>query len=307
MADRIVRALHPRANLLLIACTATDAAREARRRHGLAPSSAAFLAQGMAAGALLGALQKAESTKVNLQVECDGPVRGLFVDADTAGRVRGYVRAKNVRFPGGPRFEAAPLLGGEGYVSVLRDRDGEFYRGSVGLDSRDLSLDLERYFRVSEQVDTAVQVEVLSSDEDELGWVGGVLVQKLPDGDAEELSRLRQALREGALERAGRAGQGPFPVLEAIASPEPLELLARHELTYFCPCTRERVLRALTTLPNTELADMIARDKKAEVNCDFCGEYYLIDESELRSVLALVDAGDAAESAVRTVEGEPKS
>ena len=76
------------------------------------PDERRLFAQALAGGALLGALQK--KGRVNLQLECDGPLAGLFVDADTDGNVRGYVRRPNVHFPGDPGRGARAALGGSG-------------------------------------------------------------------------------------------------------------------------------------------------------------------------------------------------
>jgi molecular chaperone Hsp33 len=293
MVDRIVRGILRTPNLLVVAAVGTGMAREARKRHGLAPSSAALLGEALTAASLIAALQKAEKTRINLQLECDGPARGLFVDADTQGRARGYVKAKAVRFAPAPRFDPEPLLGTTGYVSVLRDVDGVFYRGSVGLEYRDLSRDLEHYYLTSEQTETALQLEALADGDEELGWVGGVLVQRLPDGDEDALKMVRAQLRAG-VEQAVRAGATtPEALLKALFPHEPLEAEGAQDLTYFCQCTRERVLRALQTLPNADLFEMIHKDKGGEVDCDFCGQHYAITPAELQEVLDLVDRTDA--------------
>jgi molecular chaperone Hsp33 len=131
---------------------------------------------------------------VNLQIECDGPVRGLFVDADPDGNVRGYVRGPSVHFPGDPRAGARAALGGSGFLSVLRDLgSGQFYRGHVELRALDIARDLDRYFEESEQVATALDLRVVPRDGEPLGEVAGLLVQKLPDGDA---AALEQAIVE---------------------------------------------------------------------------------------------------------------
>ncbi len=297
MSDRIVRAIIKDADLTAVCCVATQAAREARRRHGLAPSSAALLGQGLAAGLVVSSLQKAEKTRINLQIECDGPARGLFVDADTSGHARGYIRNKTVHFPSTPRFSGAPLLGRTGYVSVLRDVDGVFYRGSVGIEYSDVSRDLEHYFATSEQVETAAQLDVLAEGDEELGWVGGVLVQKLPEGDHAALERFRSRLRGGVIEETVRAGTtSAYALCEALFGRDQVDILLDTEVSYFCPCTRERVMRALSTLTNVDLAEMITQDHKAVVDCEFCGQHYEITEAELQTVLDRIDARDAAGS-----------
>lgn len=294
MGDHIVRGLLRDQDLLVVAATATDVAREARRRHGLASTSAQLLGDGLLAGCLLAALQKAEKTRVNLQVECDGPAKGLFVDADTFGRVRGYVKAKAVHFPGAPRFVAQQALGTSGYLSVLRDVEGVFYRGSVGIEHRDVSRDLENYFASSEQTDTTLQLEVLAEGDDELGWVGGVLVQRLPDGDGQALALIRERLLGGGLLEAVHGGaRTPDGLIAALFGDARLTARSEQELAYWCPCTRDRVLRALQTLGPAELFEMIREEGKAEVDCDFCGQHYLVAKEELQSVLDMVDEADA--------------
>src|SRR3989442_5932212 len=88
------------AGLRLALCSATGVARSASARHELAAGSAAALAQGLTAALLLAGHQ---GTRVDVQLECNGPLRGLLVDADESGAVRGLVRAKDLE--GGPRSE----------------------------------------------------------------------------------------------------------------------------------------------------------------------------------------------------------
>src|SRR5438477_139425 len=91
VADRLVRGWFPDKGLKASVAVLTRAAREGQRLHGLHDVSAMMLAQGLAAGTLLASLQK-DQTRVNLQLECDGPLRGLFVDAGADGYLRGYVK-----------------------------------------------------------------------------------------------------------------------------------------------------------------------------------------------------------------------
>jgi molecular chaperone Hsp33 len=93
MIDRLVRGLFPSRGLRALFVRVGDISRMVRVLHGLTPTTGRLFAELLAGGALVGALQKEEGTRVNLQLEGDGPVRGLFVDADPDGNVRGYVRA----------------------------------------------------------------------------------------------------------------------------------------------------------------------------------------------------------------------
>ncbi len=185
MADELVSGLLKESDLRVVLVTATGLARRARELHRSAPGSALLMAQGLTAGALMGSLQKSEA-RINIQLECDGPLRGLFVDADSTGMLRGYVKNPLVSHLGGEgAYHWRPALGNKGFLSVLRDLGGgEYYRSSVELERFDLAKDLERYFTISDQVPSRVYLTVLPEEEGEpLGRVAGLLLQPLPDGD----------------------------------------------------------------------------------------------------------------------------
>src|SRR5207253_221656 len=108
-------------------CSAAILAREAAARHQLASGSAGVLAQALAGTLLLAAR---DAARVDLQVECTGPLRGLLVDADETGAARGLVRVNDLAAPAGEgRFDARPLLASPhderaGMLSILRAPHG---------------------------------------------------------------------------------------------------------------------------------------------------------------------------------------
>jgi molecular chaperone Hsp33 len=282
MSDRLVRGLLPR-GLRALFVRVTDTARIARMLHGLYPTAAYLFAESLAAGLLVAALQK-ERSRVNLQIECDGPVRGLLVDADHDGNVRGYARNPAVHFPGDPAAGARAALGGGGYLSVMRDLGGgQFYRGQVELRTRELARDLGRYFDESEQVETALDLRVVPRDGEPLGDVAGLLVQKLPDGDDAAVEEVRARLAGGALQRALEAGAGAQEAIRAAAG-EGFDVLADVEVAYRCGCSQERARAAVTALGREGLLDVIANEREAVITCEFCRQRYVVPEAELRDL-----------------------
>jgi molecular chaperone Hsp33 len=256
----------PAADLKWAVCLTSGLKSEAKERHGLSEPAAEMLGEAIAASALLAALEKG-GTRINLQLECEGPLRGLFVDASADGAVRGYV--KNHELAG-----LAAALGKGGYLSVLRDLGrGEHYRSSVELAAMEIGPDLERYFAVSDQVPTRV---ALSS-------VGGVLVQCLPGADPAVLATLGAGLAD-RLPLAIASGSAAAAA-RALFGEEPFDVLATYPLSWTCSCSKDRVMRALSTLGSEELLDMIAKEGKAAAKCQFCGRAYEISGEELKTLL----------------------
>jgi molecular chaperone Hsp33 len=283
MSDRLCRGLYPSRGLRAVFVRVGDTARMARVLHGLYPTSARLFAEALAAGALLGALQK-EKGRVNLQLECDGPLGGLFVDADPEGNVRGYVRRPHVNFPGDPRRGAHAALGGSGYLSVVRDLGGgQHYRSAVQLEALDLATDLRRWFESSEQVATALDLAVAARGGEPLGDVAGVLVQRLPDGDAAALEDVRGRVAGGTLQRALAAGLGPQEVLLELAG-DGFDLLADVEVAYRCGCSHERARVAVSALGADGIGEVLANEREAVITCEFCHTRYVVTEPELHEI-----------------------
>ena len=310
MADELVSGLLKDVDLRVVLVTAGALSRKARALHSAEPAAAALLAQGLASAALLAALQKAKG-RINLQLECDGPVRGMFADAEAGGTVRGYLKNPYVSFTGGEgEYHWRPVLGNSGFLSVLRDLGGgEYYRSSVELQAFDFPQDLERYFHASEQVQTRLALELVPGPvgseagaaggaprHDALGQVVGVLLQPLPDGDPQAFRELGQDLSQRLLRVLGEqakdgADGSAVGLLRALFARDDLEIMSRYPLDFECGCSRERVKRALLAMGKAELEDVLATDKKAEATCQFCTTQYVITEDELRELLASATQG----------------
>jgi molecular chaperone Hsp33 len=284
MPDRICRGLYPSRGLRVIFARVTETARLARMLHGLYPTSAHLFAQGLAAGALLGALQKRDDERIDLQLECDGPIGGFLVDADAAGNVRGYVRHAEVHFPGDPALGARAALGGTGHLTVLRPTsEGGFYRSTVQLEAFDLVEDLRRWFTASEQVATALDLCVLPGGDEPLGDVVGLLVQRLPDGDERAIEEIRARVAAGGLSAALASDPHAQAAIAAVAGGG-FELLADMEVAWRCGCDHARARAAVSALGVSGIDEVLAAERQVVIDCQFCKKRYVIDEPELREI-----------------------
>ena len=65
-----------------------------------------------------------------------------------------------------------------------------------------------------------------------------------------------------------------------------VEILDEYEVNYACPCSKERVKRALTSLPADEILQIANEEGKMEAKCQYCGRMYEIGKSELEELAA---------------------
>ncbi|MDY7226904.1 Hsp33 family molecular chaperone HslO [Hyalangium rubrum] len=292
MADELVSGLLKDVDVRVVLALTSELSRKARDTHQSQAASAALLSQGLTAAALMGALQKGPA-RINVQLECDGPLRGFFVDGDNAGVVRGYTKNPHVKHVGAEgQWHWRPVLGNKGYISVLRDiGEGEHYRSSVELERFDFVEDLERYFAISDQVATQLTLEQFpltgNGTTEPLGLVAGVLLQPLPNGDREAFQALGRQIKQGFPQALRAHGaEGGAAILKALL-PErtDLEIMSRYPLSFACTCSRERVKTALLAMGREELTDMLQKEGKAEVTCQFCTTQYVIPGEEIRALL----------------------
>ncbi len=287
MGGELLRLHLPTPGLTASVVLTTGLCHRARELHRLERVSALLLAQGITGGVLLASLLKGEH-RINLQVECDGPLHGLLVDAGADGSVRGYAKNPNldVELGKGP-FRWRPALGNAGFLSALRPLpEGEYYRSSVELTHFALDEDLRHYFAVSDQVPTKLAWEVVPDGDEPLGTVAGVLVQTLPDGDLDALeaigAQLQQRLQFGITSTAQPTVDD---LAAAVLTGFDAEPLARLPLVWRCTCTKQRVLAMLASLGKEDLQALLDERGGAQVTCHFCGMRHEASREELAVLL----------------------
>jgi len=232
-----------------------------------------------------------------LRVQCQGPLRGLTVDAGRDGRVRGYVAAPNLELalaPGG-RFDLACAVG-RGHLQVTRDEGfGDPLQSTVELVSGCIGDDLAAYLFHSEQTPSAVFVGERITRKG-IRCSGGVLVQVLPKAANEPalvdlLERECAAVEDFSRQLEDHQGNMAALLQSLFGDLNPQPLAAPQPVRFHCRCTAARSRVALQLLGVRELEEMIAQDGGAEMTCHFCAEVYRFREADLREVIHGLSAG----------------
>ncbi len=283
MSDHVCLGVLPALGLRAVFARVGGTARAGRELHALHPTSAHLFAQAFAAASLFGALQP-EGGRANLQVVCDGPLRGLLVDAEPTGSLRGWVRGPHVHFAGDPDQAARAALGGKGYLAVRLDPgDGTHQRSMVELRALSLPEDLRRWFASSQLVAAAADVAVVPRAGEALGDVAGILVQQLHDEDDDAIRSARARVAEGALAKSLSAGASAGEVIAAVAGAG-FELQADVEVAYRCGCSPARARVAVSALGREGIADLLHKERRATITCEFCRREYVLEAEELEEI-----------------------
>ena len=297
MKDRIVRDTAANGGIRLVAVLTTESTHEAKKRHGLSYLTTSILGRAFSASLLLASSMKIMHGRVTLRVRSDGPLKGLLVDAGRDGKVRGYVGNPDleldlVKEDNKYFFDFTKALG-TGYLNVIRDSGiGEPFTSTVELVNGNIAEDLASYLYHSEQTPSAVFIGEKIQNKGVI-CSGGLLAQVLPKKDTDPLlvSLLEERCKEinSFSEDLFQSKDNLLSLIKNIfpdIDDKSISEKARsQEVSFKCKCSKQRSLNAMKMLDRSELEDILKKDGKAELVCEFCKNKYLINYEEIKSMI----------------------
>ncbi len=270
--------------LLVVGLVDTAAVEKATTVHDTYPTASAALGRVISGALLLSALLK-DGQKVMLQVAGDGPLHGVLAEADSAGRVRGYVKRPHVHMGvKDGKLDVGRAIGA-GYLNVIKDLGiREYYRGIVPLQTGEIATDLAYYLNASEQLPAAVSLGVYVDANNSVKASGGFLVHPLPGASEDVIGHLENRLKGiRPVSAMILAGMGPREIMEEAAGP--IDIREQKEVSFHCPCSKDRVLDAIAALGRAEIDELIQKGEPAKVECHFCRTEYVVSLVELFSLV----------------------
>lgn len=288
MRDYVLRATSGNGQVRAFVATTKNTVEEARRLHETTKVATAALGRTLTATSIMGLMMKNDSDKLTVIIKGGGPIGTIIATANSKGIVKGYVGNPHVEvedYPNG-KLNVAAAVGTEGVVKVIKDLGlREPYNGTYPLVSGEIAEDFTYYFAVSEQTPSVVALGVLTK-EDEVEFVGGFIVQLMPDAEEETIAKLEENVTKlPSITNMLKEGNLPEDILNKVLDGLEPKVLDTCEVGFECECSKERVKTALVAIGKKSLAQIIEEDKQAEVGCQFCNEKYMYNEEELLEIL----------------------
>ena len=282
--DQIIRATAADGFVKMAVITARDSVERARQIHGLSPTACAALGRTLCAASLLGQAMKEEDASLTIRINGGGPIGSVVAVSDSAGNMRGYVDAPRCELPlrADGKLDVGGAVGRDGMLTVSRDLGlREPYIGSVALVSGEIAEDMTAYLLESEQVPSACALGVLVDTDRTIRAAGGFLVQLMPGADASLIDRLEENIFLMDQLTTVLDEDGERALFEQVLRGFDWHEVGAYPVAYRCPCTRERVERALTVIEPEELEEIAAEGKDVSVSCQFCDRVYVFTPREL--------------------------
>ena len=288
MKDYIVRATAAGAQIRAFAATTRNLVEQAREAHGTSPVATAALGRLLTAGAMMGTMLKGEKDLLTLQMKGDGPIHGITVTADSLARVKGYVDYPGVMLPpnGLGKLDVGGAIG-NGMLTVIRDLGlKEPYVGQTILQTGEIAEDLTYYFAASEQIPSTVGLGVLMEKDNTVKRAGGFIIQLMPFAEDEIIEKLEENLKKmPSVTSILDEGKSPEELLAVVLDGIELEITDTVSTTFYCNCDKKRIEKAIISIGEKDIREMIEEGREIEVKCHFCNSAYSFSVEELKELL----------------------
>ena len=289
MKDYLVRGMSMDGFVKVVAIRSTEMVRRGAQIQKTTPNASVAFGRALTAASMMGNMQKVENGSMTLQIKGGGPIGSIVCVSDPTGNVRGYVTEPNVplveKFPG--KLDVGATVGTDGTLTVIRDLQmKEPYVGSVQLVSGEIGDDVTAYFAQSEQTPTACALGVLIDRDQSVKVAGGYLLQLLPGAPDDVIDKLEEGIqRAGAVTAMLEQGMTPEDILGAVVGDLGVVFMETTEVEYKCYCSRERVTRALISLGEKELTEIMEEGKTFPVECQFCDTTYAFTPEDIAGLI----------------------
>ncbi len=283
--DRVVRAIAKNGRFRFAAIRNTKTVQTAQNNHALSPLTAVLLGRAMTSASLLAAFLKSEE-RVIVELMGNGPVGKVFAESLQLGEVRGYVTnpATMLDFSN-PNTMLSDALG-VGMMRVSRILYGNYEPviGLVELIEGDVSTDLAYYLMQSEQIPSAVLLDVSIDENGIVQQSGGLLIQAMPGANEQQIRSVYDSLQDlGNLPELFENGYTPQEIMQMITV-EPLDQMDDTPVDFFCRCSLDRFKSTLATLGIDEIRSMKEAEQR-ELVCHYCNKHYHLSDLDFDDLL----------------------
>lgn len=286
--DRVSRVISEDGLFRAVAVRNTNTAIEAQKRHNLGYMPAYLLARIFSSATMMSAFLKGEE-RIIIEAKGDGPIKRVYGEALQVGETRGFVEFADDASEK-PIVNIADALGnGVLKISKILFNKPEAVTGTVELVKGDIATDLANYFTSSEQIPTAVILDVDFDDNGLIKQSGGIMVQALPGASEEKILEVYSSLQKiDSLTKYYNDDLNAKDLLKEVLN-FPHKEVNSAIVDFFCRCTKEGFMGKLLTLGSEEISQM-QKEAHNELVCVYCNNKYELGTEDFDILIAEAQA-----------------
>ncbi len=239
-------------------------------------------------GALLMSSNLKGDDHIAIRTECDGPINGFEVEANSFGEVRGYLFRNPIPVSEPPEsFDLKPFIGdGRMIVTRFLEKAKHPYSGQIELQFGSIARDLAYYCTTSEQIPSTFALSVKFDRDGEVIGAGGLLIQALPGAGEDGLKKIEDVIDNlpsiGEAFAESRTSEGFLIAEFADFNPRIIE---HRRVAFMCHCSRKKFGGYLRQLPVDDLREMAEETPESTIlTCKKCNTKYEYSEAEIQAI-----------------------
>ncbi|SIO02570.1 molecular chaperone Hsp33 [Sulfurivirga caldicuralii] len=218
--------------------------------------------------------------KVTLQVQGQGPVSLLVVEATHDLAIRGMAKTREAI---SEELEGMDALLGEGQLvlTLYNSVTDRHYQSFVPRHGNSVAESFEHFFSQSDQLDT--RLWLTANDQ----AVGGLLLQKMPEADKKDpdgwsrVVHLAETLKDEELLTLPAQ-----ELLHRLFHEETVELYPPREVRYECTQDRDRVLAAIKAMGEEEVRRILEQEGAVVVHNELCNFHVKLDAADVDALFS---------------------
>lgn len=282
--DRIYRFVMADSMIKGAVIHATRMIREMQANHGLGPLETLVLGQAYMAVSLVCSGLKGRD-RVAMNIRCSGPVKGLDVEANVFGEVRGYLTTPPIQVKSADGIQNLSGLFGAGFLTITKYLEDARvpYSGQIALEHGSIAEDLAAYFLRSEQIPTGFHLSIFFNDQNEVEGAGGVFLQALPGVALDKVVEAEGQMQQiHSLGRAFARGESPEQLIQTEFTRLAPRFLGNSRVAFFCRCTQKRMKGYLKNMSSRDRDEILEKGPfPIEIRCHHCNSLYQFSREEI--------------------------
>ena len=283
--DRIIRATGKKTPFRLIVVDLTATMNEIGKYHNAQGFALKLLAENSIASIFLSAGLKFPGT-VSLTTRFSGEITHIQSDSTPQGLVRAMIPQPELQAVGG---NEPALLPQSVSVIKLNELGKRVHESIIEAPSVSMGQNLATYLLQSEQIRSAVGIEAAFNKEapSKLDYAAGFYIEAFPDLEDKDINLIEVIVQNLPKFKDMNTPEGfdLDELLDQLRGPYDIDIVKEIDPKPYCPCSRERTVATLATLPLKDLKELEAEGKDLEVICDFCRTKYQITVEDLQSII----------------------
>ena len=279
--DRLLKGITTDGHFKISVVKTTEVVKTAKENHQLSLLNTVVLGKALTATMLLASELKGEE-RIQLRMDGDGPIGFIIAEANSVGEIRGYVQNPAAELDySNPETELGDGIGlGILTFSKVLYNEAEPKTSTIELVKGDVNADVAH----SEQIPSAILVDVGIDEEGNVTQAGGLLIQRMPGAPDGQIDMLQERLGSfPPIDELLNDGQYIDEIMGKAVSPLQVKELNRQPVDFFCRCSRKRFLNALSMLNYEDLKEMDGEGQ--EMVCQYCNNKEFISKDEIEKIV----------------------